>query len=150
MSHHVIARLTAALALLAAAAALILLPILTRDAPVRLHHWRHTPVGFTFADLQHATITPQLLATIDGEMWTARHDYHANTIRLQIQQQRLVGYRGHRLDLGYLSDVRQVTDYGRSIGLTIVLNAQTEPGIGYRYPAWPGGCPGWGSRPPSL
>jgi Cellulase (glycosyl hydrolase family 5) len=100
--------------------------------PVRLHHWHRTPVGFTIAGLQHNVLTAGSISEIEGELATAKHAYHANTIRLQVTQDRLVGHDGRHLDYGYLYDVEAVTNYGRSLGLTMVLNAQTEwsPGFG--------------------
>jgi hypothetical protein len=123
--------------LLLAATALIIAAVAVfapaSDGPVVLHHWHRTPVGFTLAELQHRVITGQLIVDMEGEIATAKYRYHANTIRLQIQQQRLIGYHGHRLDAAYLADIRAVTDYGLGLGMTMVLNAQTEPGPGFRY-----------------
>lgn len=120
---------SAALAATAATAAVVLIPALTSAEPVKLHHWQQTPVGFTLAGLQHHVLTAGSIAEIDGELDAAK-SYGANTIRLQITQQRLVH------DDAYLADVRAVTDYGRALGLTMVLNAQTEysPGAGWGAP----------------
>jgi hypothetical protein len=106
----------------------------------RLHHWQRTPVGFTIAGLQHNYLDAGSLQLIEGEIATARYTYHANTIRLQITQNRLVGANGRRYNPAYMAQIREVTDYGLSLGLTMVLNAQTEYS-----PGFPQGS-GWADR----
>jgi hypothetical protein len=120
----------AALLVLALAYLVAVLP--AQAAPVKLHHWHgRTPVGFTIAGLQHGYLDQGSLQIIEGQIYTARERYGANTIRLQITQNRLVGANGHRYDPAYMAQIRQVTDYGLSLHLTMVLNAQTEYSPGY-------------------
>lgn len=52
--------------------------------------------------------------------------WHANTARFQIVQNRLVGKNGNQYSAVYMQDIRIVTDYALGLGLTVVLNAQTE------------------------
>jgi endoglucanase len=47
-------------------------------------------------------------------------------VRLQIIQDKLVGAHGQAFSAAYMTDIRTVTDYALSLGLRVVLNAQTE------------------------
>jgi hypothetical protein len=96
-----------------------------------LYHWGTVPVGFTLAGLQHHILTPGSIREIDGEIATAK-SYGANTIRLQITQNRLTSGNGNLRDPVYLSYIESVVAYGRSLGMTMVLNAQTEYAPGFR------------------
>ncbi len=71
-------------------------------------------------------MTPKAVATLEHQMLAAKTYWHASTIRLQVTQDRLLGADGKHFRPGYMADVRAVTDYGPRLGLTIVLNAQTE------------------------
>jgi Cellulase (glycosyl hydrolase family 5) len=98
-----------------------------------LYHWPAgiMPVGVTVSTLQDYEMTPAVVHYAEREAWNTRYPWHGNTIRYQITQDRLVGTGGHRLNRAYLADIRQVTDYSLKIGLTVVLNAQTEMSVGY-------------------
>ena len=50
-----------------------------------------------------------------------------NTVRLQLEQDELVGIHGNLINQSYLADIKKVVSYAESFGLVVVLNAQTEP-----------------------
>jgi hypothetical protein len=49
-----------------------------------------------------------------------------NTVRLQIEQDELVGIHGNSINQSYMTAIKQVVSYAESLGLVVVLNAQTE------------------------
>lgn len=51
-----------------------------------------------------------------------------NTVRLQIEQDMLVGTDGDTLNTAYLGFVKTIVSYAKQQGLAVVLNDQTEPG----------------------
>ncbi len=50
-----------------------------------------------------------------------------NTVRLQIEQDELVGLHGNSINQNYLASIKQVVSYAEGLGMVVVLNAQTEP-----------------------
>jgi len=97
----------------------------TESAKLTPYHWQQIPVGFTMADLQHHVLVPNSLAAIAVRARKAKA-WGANTIRLQITQDRLVGEKGDRFDASYMHYIRQTVGFVGSLGMTVVLNAQTE------------------------
>ncbi len=96
------------------------------------YSWPHgTPAGITLSELQSYEVTPGLLRMMKKQIRAAAEYWHANTVRLQIMQDRLVGAEGRRFDRRYMDAIRAVTDYALHLGLTVVLNAQTEMSTGY-------------------
>jgi hypothetical protein len=97
-------------------------------ATARYYAWSGgtPPIGITLSGLQAYLMTPKAVATLEHQMLAAKTYWHANTIRLQVTQDRLVGADGKHFRPGYMADVRAVTDYGLCLGLTIVLNARTQ------------------------
>jgi Cellulase (glycosyl hydrolase family 5) len=94
--------------------------------------WPHgTPAGITLSELQDYEMTPQVVTMMKRQIWAAAHYWHANTVRFQILQDRLVGTEGRRFNRPYMYAIRTVTDYALRLGLTVVLNAQTEVSTGY-------------------
>jgi hypothetical protein len=73
----------------------------TESARLTPYHWQQTPVGFTMADLEHYVLVPNSLAAIAVRARKAKA-WGANTIRLQITQDRLVGEHGERYDANYM------------------------------------------------
>lgn len=102
-------------------------------AVTRYYEWPggQMPIGITLSSMQAYVMTPRVPKMVERQMWSARYYWHANTIRIQLLQDRLVGKSGTYLNRAYLNQIREVTDYGLKQGLTIVLNAQTELAVGY-------------------
>jgi cellulase (glycosyl hydrolase family 5) len=94
--------------------------------------WPHgAPIGITLSGLQAFLFGPVNVTTMENQIRAAKDDWHANTIRLQVIQDKLVGADGHHYRPAYMAYVRQVTNFGLRLGLTMVLNAQTEVCTGY-------------------
>jgi hypothetical protein len=107
-------------------------PAQTRPAGARYFAWPHgAPIGITLSGLQAYLFGPTNVTTMENQMRAAKLDWHANTIRLQIIQDKLVGEGGHHYRPAYMAYVRQIVAFGLHLGLTMVLNAQTEQSTGY-------------------
>ncbi len=107
-------------------------PTIGGTASSSLYNWHgQMPVGITVSTLQDYIMSPSVVRFAEREAWNTRYPWHGNAIRYQITQDRLVGSGGHQLNVVYLNDVRQVVNYSLHIGLTVVLNAQTEMSVGY-------------------
>jgi hypothetical protein len=101
--------------------------------PVHPHHWRGgVPVGFTLSVLQHKELSEGTVIMADDELAQARR-YGANTIRLQITQDEMVGQGGHKFNAEYMDVVEQTVDNGLSMGLRMVINPNTEWSPGYHH-----------------
>lgn len=90
------------------------------------------PQGITLSGLQAYLMTPTVVPTLEHQMLAAKTYWHATYIRLQVTQDRLVGANGAHFRPAYMAKVRQTVDYGLSLGLNIVINAQTELQTGYQ------------------
>ena len=99
--------------------------------PVHAHYWRGgVPVGFTLSVLQHKELSEGTVVLADDELEQARR-YGANTIRLQVTQDEMVGQGGHKFNAEYMNVLQQVVDNGVSMGLRMVINPNTEWSPGY-------------------
>jgi len=84
------------------------------------------------AAFQRNVALPQdRIALMEQQIHAARHDWNANTVRFQIIQDKLAGANGQAFSAAYMQDIRTVTDYALSLGLQVVLNAQTEVSPGF-------------------
>lgn len=121
----------------AAVAALVLLPapavpVQATPAAVRLYDWHgRMPIGITLSGLQAYLFGERNVLTMENQMRAARLDWHANTIRLQIIQDKLVGQGGQHYRPQYMRYIRQLVAFGLRQHLTMVLNAQTEESTGW-------------------
>jgi hypothetical protein len=98
----------------------------------RLYDWHgDMPRGVTLSGLQAYLFTAANVTMMTRQMRAARYTFHANTVRLQILQDKLAGAGGHRYSAAYMADIRAVVSQGLALGLTVVLNAQTEQSTGY-------------------
>ncbi len=70
----------------------------------------------------------QPLEATEAEIKAAKDNFGATHIRLQIQQQALVGEDGTRYHEFYARNVFDAIDYALNLDLTVVINCQTEPG----------------------
>ena len=78
-----------------------------------------------------AALPAAALATMKAQIYAARHYWHANVVRFQVIQDKLVGADGRVFSAAYMRDIRTVTGYALSQGLSVVLNAQTEMRPGF-------------------
>lgn len=60
-----------------------------------------------------------------------RHHWQGNTVRLQIEQDKLVGENGNKLNAPYAKIIKQVVGRALRYHEYVVLNAQTEQTVGY-------------------
>ena len=94
--------------------------------------WPHgIPIGITLSGLQQYLLSPTTVSTMERQIYAAKHSWHANTVRFQILQDRMVGASGNYYAAYYMRDVRAVTNYALHQHLRVVLNAQTELSMGY-------------------
>lgn len=101
-------------------------------AAIRLYDWHgREPIGITLSGLQAYLLSEQNITIMEHQMRAAKLHWHANTIRLQILQDKLVGATGRNFRPQYMNYVRQLASYGLHLGLTVVINAQTEMSVGY-------------------
>ena len=104
--------------------------------PVSVPHphyaqWQQPVNGITLSGLQDFIVNGSTVGMMERQMHAARNYWKANTIRLQILQDRLRGADGRTLNQHYLYFIKQVVNYGIRIGLTVVLNDQTEVSMGF-------------------
>jgi hypothetical protein len=71
------------------------------------------------------------IAFMEEQIHAARYYWNANVVRFQIIQDKLVGADGQVFSPAYMQDIRTITDYALSLGLQVVLNAQTEVSSGF-------------------
>lgn len=95
--------------------------------------WPHNdpPTGIVLSGLQDYIVSPVLVRMMERQIRATRYSWHANSIRLQILQDRLVGQYGRTQNLYYMYVIKTVARYAIHLGLTVVLNAQTEQSVGY-------------------
>lgn len=98
--------------------------------------------GITLSGLQtDSTGTPfKSLSEMQREIATSKYTFGATHIRLQIQQQTFIG-NGTSYNATYAREVYSAINYALNLGLTVIVNCQTEqgPGVarGYLYPNYP-------------
>jgi len=122
--------------ILAGAMVAVVVPLLPRSPapppPVSYHTWAGgVPIGITLSALQDYVIDDHVMDTMKRQIAASKLYWHANTVRYQILQDRLVGSYGTRYAPWYMARIREVTNYALRLGLTVVLNAQTEISTGY-------------------
>lgn len=83
--------------------------------------------GLTIATLQNWMLYTQ---SAEAEI-RAASAWHANLVRLQVVQDKMVGAEGKSFNPGYMNAVRAITRYALQRGLFVVLNAQTELSLGF-------------------
>jgi hypothetical protein len=100
------------------------------------------PHGITLSGLQswlpasaafsrNIALPADRIATMKAQIYAAHRYWNANVIRFQILQDKLVGASGRVFSAAYMQNIRSVTDYTLSLGMTVVLNAQTELSPGF-------------------
>jgi hypothetical protein len=103
------------------------------SGPVGVYQWPggDIPHGITLSDLQSYLVSDTTVTTMERKIYAAKVWWHADTIRLQVQQDRAMGASGRDLNRRYWGYVRRVMRYGLRLGLRMVLNAQTELATGW-------------------
>jgi hypothetical protein len=101
--------------------------------------------GLSTSGLQESPSDPgatfQKPQKIKDWMLAAKQNFGANTMRLQVQQQSMVGEKGDQVDStyarAYAAKVDEVVRYGINHGLTIVIDCTTEGWEKPRAINWP-------------
>lgn len=92
---------------------------------------QQVPIGITLSGLQNYLISGRTIRLMCNQIHAAKTFWYANTIRLQIEQDRLVGVKGTGFNHPYMWDIRAVARCALREHLTVVLNAQTEQTTGF-------------------
>jgi hypothetical protein len=93
------------------------------------------PYGVTLSTLQDYPTSsygaPKGQSTVsqtDAQLRAIAGGWCGNTVRLQIEQDMLVGLTGNAFNGAYMKAIEAAVGYAKSLGLVVVINAQTEPG----------------------
>lgn len=93
------------------------------------------PYGVTLSTLQYYPGTyldaykdQTTLEQTEAQIRAIADGWCGNTVRLQVEQDMLVGVKGNEYNSKYMSVVESAVRYAESLGLVVVVNAQTEPG----------------------
>lgn len=105
------------------------------SAPIVLHphyvSWVESVRGITLSGYQNFIVDDSTVAMIERQERAARDHWKANTIRLQFLQDRLVGGRGESWNKHYFYYIQKGIKYALNLGLTVVINDQTEISMGF-------------------
>jgi cellulase (glycosyl hydrolase family 5) len=130
---------------LVAALGIAFVTLSATSAPASAEIMKHKsaiPHGFTLDGLQdwlppqaaferNVGVPRDRIILMEAQIHAARYVWKANVVRFQIIQDKLVGANGQVFSPVYMQDIRTVTDYAMSLGLQVVLNAQTEVSTGF-------------------
>jgi hypothetical protein len=93
------------------------------------------PYGVTLSTLQYYPGTyldaykdQTSLAQTEAQTRAVANGWCGNTVRLQVEQDMLVGLKGSSYNTEYMSVVETAVRYAESLGLVVVINDQTETG----------------------
>lgn len=93
------------------------------------------PYGASLSTLQYypktyldSNTTESTLAETEAQIKAIADSWCGNTVRLQIEQDELVGVAGSSLNTAYLNVIKAAVSYAEGQGLAIVINDQAEPG----------------------
>jgi hypothetical protein len=104
-------------------------------APIVAHphyaSWVQSVRGITLSGYQDFIVNDSTVAMIERQERAARNHWKANTIRLQLLQDRLVGGRGDSWNKHYFYYIRKGIKYALGLGLKVVINDQTEVSMGF-------------------
>lgn len=94
----------------------------------------YAPYGVTLSTLQtwpnpeyDPNKSDNAVAQSEKQLKALAGAWCGNTVRLQIEQDELVGIHGNAINQSYMDAIKQVVSYAENLGLVVVLNAQTEP-----------------------
>ncbi len=98
--------------------------------------------GLTLSGLQNnlpvaSAISPNTamsvsaMSQIKAQIRAAKMSWHANAVRLQVMQDKLVGASGTDYSPAYMGNISAAVNYAENIGLYVIINCQTEPGPGF-------------------
>lgn len=87
--------------------------------------------GISLSELQVAPVGSATTQVTDAEVRAVHDAWHANTVRLQIAQDKLTYANGscpltRAGCLGYYREIKAVVNYALSLGLTVVINDTTD------------------------
>lgn len=68
------------------------------------------------------------LAQTKAQIKAIADNWCGNTVRLQVEQDELVGVDGKSYNSAYMGYLKSIVSYAENLGLSVVINAQTEPG----------------------
>jgi hypothetical protein len=83
--------------------------------------------GISLSELQVAPVGTATIRVAEAEVQAIHDAWHANTVRLQIQQDKLTSASGS----GYYWEIRSVVNYALGLGLTVAINDTTLPAPGF-------------------
>jgi hypothetical protein len=92
------------------------------------------PYGVTLSTMQYYPGTyldntsETTLAQTEKQISAIAKNWCSNTVRLQIEQDELVGIAGTSVNSDYLNVIKSSVSYAEKLGLSVVINPQTEPG----------------------
>jgi cellulase (glycosyl hydrolase family 5) len=111
--------------------------------PVQAHaSTNFVPYGITLSGLQRdlransanqpaMAMSVNSMSTLRHQIYAVRNQWHSNTVRLQVEQDKLVGTDGRHYSAAYMQNIRGAVNYALAQGLTVVVNDQTEPAPGF-------------------
>ncbi len=85
----------------------------------------YIPYGITVPGLAHADYQ-DFTSADDAQIQAAAQDWCANTVRLQVSQDTLVGARGTQDDKAFMAAIEAEVSLAESYHLVVVINAQTQ------------------------
>ncbi len=75
---------------------------------------------------------PQIsIQNMRAQIAAAAGSWSCSLLRLQVEQDKLVGQDGKTYSAPYMTDIKNMVSYARSLGLQVVINDQTEPASGF-------------------
>jgi endoglucanase len=85
----------------------------------------YVPYGITVPGLAHADYQ-DFTSADDSQIRASAQDWCANTVRLQVSQDTLVGARGTQDDTAFMAAIKAEVSLAESYNLVVVINAQTQ------------------------
>jgi hypothetical protein len=85
----------------------------------------YIPYGITVPGLAHSDYQ-DFTSADDAQIQAAAQDWCANTVRLQVAQDNLVGPAGSTFSQGFMDAIEAEVSLAESYGLVVVINAQTQ------------------------
>lgn len=93
--------------------------------------WEQPVRGITLSGFQNFIVNDSTTSMLERQERAARNHWKANTVRLQILQDRLVGPKGDKWNAHYFYYIRNQIRHILAMGMTVVINDQTEVSMGF-------------------
>ena len=125
------------------AIAVVLVTVLTGFTASSASSARSLPHGITLSGLQTdltgstasspgvSGIPKISIQNMRAQIAAAAGSWSCSVLRLQVEQDKLVGQNGKTYSAPYMTDIKNMVSYARSLGLKVVINDQTEPASGF-------------------